>query len=81
MRKCNEIPSFHSWWRGAGCRMWCFPVAVVGLRHRGDVSSLLYATPPPSRSGPKAPQGGRGGGGIGGGGFREGRFGPGVGWG
>ena len=30
--------------------------------HGGDVSSLLYATPPPSRSGPKAP--GRGGGGC-----------------
>ena len=30
--------------------------------HGGDVSSLLYATPPPSRSGPKAP--GRGGGGL-----------------
>ena len=34
--------------------------------HGGDVSSLLYATPPPSRSGPKAPRGGGGGGGGGG---------------
>ena len=35
--------------------------------HGGDVSSLLYATPPPSRSGPKAPKGGGlvlGGGGL-----------------
>ena len=39
--------------------------------HGGDVSSLLYATPPPIRSGPKAPRGGGGGGGgglLGGGG-------------
>ena len=34
----------------------------------GDVSSLLYATPPPSRSGPKAPKGGGGGSGRGDGG-------------
>ena len=35
------------------------------LQHEGDVSSLLYATPPPPTRGPKAPRGGvlRGGGG------------------
>ena len=40
--------------------------------HGGDVSSLLYATPPPSRSGPKAPKR-RGGqeGRLGGGGSRR----------
>ena len=37
-----------------GVRVW------GGHEHRGDVSSLLYATPPPSRSGLKAPVGGGG---------------------
>ena len=50
-------------------------VFLHSARHGGDVSSLLDATPPPSRSGPKAPRGGGGGGGGGHweGGFREGR--------
>ena len=52
---------FHSWW----CS-----------RHGGDVSSLLYATPPPSRSGPR---GGVQGGAMGGGGGREGQLGGGGG--
>ena len=46
-------------WVGSG-RRW-----FVRGQPRGDVSSLLYATPPPSRSGPKAPRGGGGGGGGG----------------
>ena len=45
--------------------------------HGGAVPSLLDATPPPSRSGPKAPGGGGGGGGALEGGFREGRWGGG----
>ena len=40
---------------------------IDGTGHGGAVSSLLYATPPPCRIGPKAPWGGGGGGGIGGG--------------
>ena len=47
--------------------MW-LPGSPMYPWHGGDVSSLLYATPP-SRSGPKAPRGGggdrRGGGGSG----------------
>ena len=54
----------------------------MAVYHGGAVPSLLDATAPPSRSGPKAPRGGGGGGGGGGGalegGFREGRLGGGV---
>ena len=59
------------------------PVAKPGLRpgHGWAVSSLLYASPPPSRNGPKAPGGGghwsRGSGRGDGGGGAVGR----VGWG
>ena len=53
------------------------------VTHGWAVPSLLDATPPPSRSGPKAPWGGGGGGGGGGGalegGFSEGRWGGGGG--
>ena len=45
-------------------------VSINSARHGWAVPSLLDATPPPSRSGPKAPRGGGGGGGgfFGGGG-------------
>ena len=71
------------------CRFWhfflrfCFHVQTchhIGGDHGGAVTSLLYATPPPSRNGPKAPRGGGGGGGGGiGGGVQGGAMGGGGG--
>ena len=70
----------------------CIGDTGTGSLHGGDASSLLDATPPPSRSGPKAPRGGGGGilgggsgrgdggGAVGRGGVQVGRFGV-VGWG